>query len=69
MKQLFLLLLAALFCYFGYVTVSIYMSLNNGVIDFRPEVAEDWMFWLIILGCFGFAFHALTGLVMRRRSG
>ena len=62
-------MLAALFCYLGYVTAGIYMQLNEGRIDFRPGVAEDWMFWLIILGCFGFAFHTLTRLVRRRRSG
>jgi hypothetical protein len=65
MKQLFLLMQAAAFCYFGYLTVSIYMKLNNDQLFFRPDVPEDWMVWILSIGCFGFAIHSLLGLRAR----
>ncbi|HEX6915502.1 MAG TPA: hypothetical protein VF145_09690 [Chitinophagaceae bacterium] len=68
MKQIFLLALAATFTYLGYLTISIYLQLNGGRIGFRLMEPMDWMLYTLLICCFGFAWHALTGLLPRRKS-
>jgi hypothetical protein len=68
MKQIFLLALAAVCTYLGYKTLAIYLSLNNGQIGFRFSEPMDWMLYSLLIVCFGFAGHALTGLLAKKRS-
>jgi len=68
MKQIFLLALAAVCTYIGYKTISIYLSLNNGQIGFRVDEPMDWMLYTLLIGCFGFAGHALMGLIPKKQS-
>jgi hypothetical protein len=68
MKQVILVAIAAGCTYLGYKTLDIYLSLNNGRIGFRFSEPMDWMLYTLLIVCFGFAWHALTGLFTRRRS-
>lgn len=66
MKAVFLLALAAMCTFCGYKTLDIYLSLNNGKIGFRFFEPMDWMLYTLLIICFGFAWHALTGLIPQK---
>jgi preprotein translocase subunit SecY len=68
MKQVILIAIAAICTYLGYKTLDIYLSLNNGHIGFRFTEPMDWMLYTLLIVCFGFAWHALTGLFAKRKS-
>jgi hypothetical protein len=68
MKQIFLLALAATCTYLGYKTLDIYLTVNDGKIGFRFFEPMDWVLYTLLIGCFGFAAHALTGLLQKKRS-
>jgi hypothetical protein len=68
MKQIFVLAFAATCTYLGYKTLHIYLMLNDGKIGFRLLEPMDWVLYTLLIGCFGFAWHALTAVLQKKKS-